>query len=182
MRRKPACGSGQCAGEAIEQEALIAHLKLEIEKLRRTLYGARSERSARLLDQLELELEVAASADELAAEKVAGKTQRVRSFELRRPVRQPFPDDIEQERVVLPARTQWRVDAAVEAGEGVTSTLQGDRHGAGEVRLRGLRGDHSAAGAVLCDAGGYIGPQLLATILFDQCGPMSAVKPTEPAL
>jgi transposase len=30
-------------------EALIAYLKLEIEKLRRTLYGARSERSARLL-------------------------------------------------------------------------------------------------------------------------------------
>jgi transposase len=32
-------------------EALIAHLKLEIEKLRRTLYGTRSERSARLLDR-----------------------------------------------------------------------------------------------------------------------------------
>ena len=32
-------------------EALIAHLKLEIEKLRRELYGQRSERKARLLDQ-----------------------------------------------------------------------------------------------------------------------------------
>jgi hypothetical protein len=31
-------------------EALIAHLKLVIEKLRRELYGRRSERSARLLD------------------------------------------------------------------------------------------------------------------------------------
>jgi hypothetical protein len=30
-------------------EALISHLKLEIEKLRRTLYGTRSERKARLL-------------------------------------------------------------------------------------------------------------------------------------
>src|SRR5438445_10608032 len=50
-------------------EALIAYLKLEIEKLRRTLYGSRSERSARLLDQLELqleELEAAATEDELA--------------------------------------------------------------------------------------------------------------------
>ena len=39
-------------GEAKQSstEALIAHLKLEIEKLRRTLYGTRSERSARLLD------------------------------------------------------------------------------------------------------------------------------------
>jgi len=33
-------------------EALIAHLKLEIEKLRRTLYGSRSERKARLLEQI----------------------------------------------------------------------------------------------------------------------------------
>ena len=51
-------------------EALIAHLKLEIEKLRRELYGSRSERKARLLDQMELqleELEAAATEDELAA-------------------------------------------------------------------------------------------------------------------
>ncbi len=49
-------------------EALISHLKLEIEKLRRTFYGTRSERSALLLDQLELELEeleAAATEDEL---------------------------------------------------------------------------------------------------------------------
>ena len=32
-------------------EALIAHLKLEIEKLRRELYGSSSERKARLLAQ-----------------------------------------------------------------------------------------------------------------------------------
>ena len=38
-------------------DALIAHLKLEIEKLRRELYGSRSERKARLLDQMELQLE-----------------------------------------------------------------------------------------------------------------------------
>src|SRR5437660_4248190 len=38
-------------------EVLIAHLKLEIEKLRRALYGSRSERKARLLEQMELQLE-----------------------------------------------------------------------------------------------------------------------------
>ena len=38
-------------------DALIAHLNLEIEKLRRALYGSRSERTARLLEQLELQLE-----------------------------------------------------------------------------------------------------------------------------
>ena len=37
--------------------ALIAHLELRIEKLKRELYGQRSERTARLIDQLELQLE-----------------------------------------------------------------------------------------------------------------------------
>ena len=57
-------------------EALIAHLKLEIEKLRRQLYGSRSERKARLLEQMELqleELEATATEDELAAETGGGQ-------------------------------------------------------------------------------------------------------------
>ena len=56
---------------ASSADALIALLRLEIEKLRRTLYGVRSERKERLLDQLEMQLEDAeadASEDELAAE------------------------------------------------------------------------------------------------------------------
>lgn len=57
---------------------------VEVKKLRGTLYRARSERSARLQDHLELELEeleAAATEDELAAEKAAGKVQTMRSFE-----------------------------------------------------------------------------------------------------
>jgi len=68
-------------------EALNAHLKLEIEKLRRELYGSRSERKARLLEQMELQLEdleTAATEDELAAETAAVRTQTVRSFQRRR--------------------------------------------------------------------------------------------------
>ena len=60
-------------------EALIAYLKLEIEKLRRTIYGPRSERNARLLDQLELqleELEAAATEDELARDEGCGEDER----------------------------------------------------------------------------------------------------------
>ena len=38
-------------------EALIAHLKLQIARLRREQHGASAERSRRLLDQLELQLE-----------------------------------------------------------------------------------------------------------------------------
>ena len=53
------------------EAALIASYKLEIEKLRRQLYGTSSERKARLLEQMELqleELEASATENELAAE------------------------------------------------------------------------------------------------------------------
>jgi len=52
-----------------DTEALIAHLQLRVEKLKRELYGQRSERTAWLIDQLELQLEdlvAAATEDELA--------------------------------------------------------------------------------------------------------------------
>lgn len=164
-------------------EALIAHLKLEIEKLRRTLYGTRSERSARLLDQLELkleELEATATEDELAAEKAAEKTQTVRSFERKRPVRQPFPDDIERERVVIPAPTQCPCCGSArlsKLGESVTSTLE-------EIprRFKVIDTVREKFSCRDCEAitqppapfhatpRGYIGPKLLATILFDKFG------------
>ncbi len=87
-------------------EALIAHLKLEIEKLRREIYGTRSERKARLLEQMELQLEdleAAATEDELPADKAAARTQTVQSFQRRRPSRKPFPDHLPRERVVIAA-------------------------------------------------------------------------------
>ncbi len=47
----------EAEAKASNAEAIIAALKLMVEKLRREIYGQRSERKARLLDQLELELE-----------------------------------------------------------------------------------------------------------------------------
>src|ERR1700744_1052947 len=73
-----------------DDHALIAHLKLQIEKLNRDRYGPRSGRTARLLDQLELtleELESSATEDELAAELAADKTTKVASFTRERPAR-----------------------------------------------------------------------------------------------
>jgi transposase len=55
--------------KASEDMALIAAQKLRIAKLERQVYGQRSERSARLIDQLALdfeELEASATEDELA--------------------------------------------------------------------------------------------------------------------
>jgi hypothetical protein len=57
-------------------EALIAHQQLLIAKLRRELYGPRSERSKRLLDQLELQLEELAAA--AAEERARAAAARIR--------------------------------------------------------------------------------------------------------
>ena len=56
VRAREAELAHKCA-EAASAEALIAHLRLTIEKLRREIFGPRNERKARLLEQLELELE-----------------------------------------------------------------------------------------------------------------------------
>lgn len=72
--------------KASAREALIGHLKLQIAKLRREQYGPSAERSRRLLDQLELqleELEATASEVDLAAEAAATRTTSVTVFELR---------------------------------------------------------------------------------------------------
>src|SRR5258705_521949 len=93
--------------KASDDQALIAHLKLQIEKLNRDRYGPRSERTARLLDQLELtleELEASATEDELAAEMAAARitnTTTVASFTRQRPSRKPFPDHLPRERVIV---------------------------------------------------------------------------------
>src|ERR1700687_2072269 len=112
-----------------DDQALIAHLKLQIEKLNRDRYGPRSERSARLLDQLELtleELETAATEDELAAEMAAAKTTKVASFTRKRPSRKPFPDHLPRERVIVPGPTACTccgVARLRKLGEDVTETL-----------------------------------------------------------
>ncbi len=70
-----------------DAEAQIAALKLMIEKLRREFYGRRSERKARLLDQLEMQLDeltATAAEDELAAEQAAAGSASVSRGPLRR--------------------------------------------------------------------------------------------------
>ena len=77
--------------------ALIAAQKLRIAKLERQVYGQRSERSARLIDQLALdfaELEASATEDELAAEQAVARTTTVRAFTRRRAERDTFPDHL----------------------------------------------------------------------------------------
>jgi transposase len=80
--------------KASDDQAVIAHQQLQIAKLARQLYGQRSERTVRLLDQMELaleELESSATEDEIAAERAVSKTTNVVAFTRKRPARQPFP-------------------------------------------------------------------------------------------
>ena len=111
-------------------DAAIAHLRLEIEKLRRALYGVRSERKARLLEQLELqleELETAAAEDELLAEKAAAKTRGAPRLQRKRPSRKPFPAHLPRERVVIPAPACCPSCGSTKLsklGEDVTETLE----------------------------------------------------------
>src|SRR5215216_7196955 len=81
--------------KASDDAAVIAQQRLQIEKLARQLYGHRSERTVRLLDQMELafaELESSASEDEIAAERAVAKTTNVVAFTRKRPARQPYPE------------------------------------------------------------------------------------------
>ena len=111
-------------------EALIAHLKLQIAKLRREQYGVSAERSRRLLDQMELQLEdleADASEDGVAADEAAAKTTRVGSAERRQPARKPFPAHLPRERVVIPAPCSCPACGGTrlsKLGEDVTETLE----------------------------------------------------------
>jgi transposase len=115
--------------ELTQGRALIAHLNLEIEKLRRTIYGPRSEHMVRLLDQLELQLEEAeadAREDELAAEQ-SKRPALVKSFERKRPTRKPFPEHLPRERVVIPAPETCPCCGSAKLsklGEDITETLE----------------------------------------------------------
>src|SRR5262252_8898727 len=62
---------------ATSAEALIAHLRLAVEKLKRDLYGSRSEHGRKLIDQMELELGelVANAAEDTAKVELASKSE-----------------------------------------------------------------------------------------------------------
>ncbi len=175
--------AARAEAEASSAKAVIAGLKLQIEKLRRELYGQRSERKARLLDQLELqleELETAASEDEAAAEEAAAKSSEAKSHRRKRPSRKPFPEHLPRERVVLPAPQSCQCcgsERLAKLGEDVTETL--------EVIPRQWKVIQTVREKFSCrdceqisqppapfhpTPRGFAGPSLLAMILFEKYG------------
>ncbi len=168
-------------------QATITLLKLQIEKMRRELYGQSSERGARLADtninQMELlleECEATATQDELLAEQAAAKTVDVKAFTRTRLPRKPFPAHLPRERVVVDAPTSCACcgsDKLVKLGEDVTETL--------EVIPRSWKVIQTVCEKFSCRAcekisqppapfhvnpRGLFGPSLLAMILFEKFG------------
>ena len=163
-------------------DALISSLKLEIEKLRRELYGTRSERKTRLLDQMEMQLEdleADATEDELAAEAAARSTS-VAAFQRQRPARKPFPDHLPRERIVVAVPESCACCGSlklIKLGEDVTETL--------EVIPRQWKVNQTVRERFSCREcetiaqppapfhvipRGHAGPNLLAMVLFEKYG------------
>jgi len=169
--------------QTTDDQAQIAHLKLQIAKLQRQLFGPQAERTRRLLDQLELqleELEASASADALAAETATAKTQSVAGFTRQRPSRQPFPAHLPRERVVEPAPCACAACGGVrlsKLGEDVTETLEVIprrwkviQHVREKFTCRDCETISQAPAPFHVTARGWAGPSFLAMLLFEKFG------------
>ena len=169
--------------KASDDAALIAEQKLVIEKLKRELYGPSSERTARILDQMELkfeELGSAATEDEIAAERAAAKTRTVTAYQRKRPARKPFPEHLPRERVVVPGPTACDCcggNRLRKLGETITETLEVIprqwkviQHVREKFTCRDCDKISEAPAPFHTTPRGWAGPSLLAMILFEKFG------------
>ena len=114
---------------ASDLDGQIAQLKLTIAKLRRNTFGTSSEKGARLLDQLELQLgELVASATEAKARsEIAANAQTPADGDQDKPARRPLPAHLPRERLVHAAPCKCRhcgSDRIRKLGEQRTETLE----------------------------------------------------------
>jgi transposase len=186
-QKKLATIEGELASERAQRsddQALIAHMKVVIAKMKREKFGPRSEKSDRLLDQMELQLEdleASATEDELAAEKAAAQTTtNVKAFARKKPTRKPFPEHLPRERVVAPGPTSCPCCGGirlVKLGEDITETLevvprtwkviQTVRE---KFSCRDCETIDQAPAPFHAPPRGFAGPSLLAMIIFEKYG------------
>jgi transposase len=169
--------------KASQDMALIAHQKLRIARLERQLYGQRSERSVRLIDQLALvfeELQAEATEDELAAEAAIAKTTTVGGFTRQRPERNTFPEHLPRERVVIDPPTTCDCcggNRLRKLGEDVTCTLESQPRRWKVIETvrekftcRDCEKISQAPAPFHVLPRGWAGPSLLAMIMFEKFG------------
>src|ERR1700682_6541390 len=158
-------------------EALIEHLRLVIAKMKRELYGPRSEPSQRLINQLELQLEdMIAAAGEAKAE--AERANPVQGHMRQRQTRRNFPEHLPRRRIVHPAPTCCPCcggDKLSRIGEDVTETLDVvprqlfvTEHVREKFSCRSCEKISQPPAPFHAIARGYAGPSLLAMIIVDK--------------
>jgi transposase len=163
-------------------DAMIRHLQLQIAKLRREQFGHSAERHARLIEQLEMQLEDLETdlGQDRAKTDVAVAKTTVAAFERRRPARKPFPEHLPRERVVVEAPAACTCCGStriVKMGEDMTETL--------EVIPRQWKVIQTVREKFTCrdcekisqppapfhpTPRGWAGPNLLAMVLFEKFG------------
>jgi len=158
-------------------EALIEHLQLLIAKMKRELFGPRSERTRLLLDQLELQLEelAAAAAEDDAKSEAAGVD--VQGFTRAR-TRRDFPAHLPRRRIVHPAPACCPCCGGTrlsKIGEDITETLDVvprqlfvTQHVREKFSCRACEKIAQPPAPFHAIARGFAGPSLLAMILVDK--------------
>jgi transposase len=158
--------------------ALIEHLQLVIAKMKRERFGPRSERSQRLLDQMELQLEelaAAAGEDEVKAEAAA---VRVQGFTRGPATRRNFPAHLPRRRIVHPAPMSCPCcggSKLSKIGEDITETLDVvprqwfvTQHVREKFSCRSCEKITQPPAPFHVIARGFAGPSLLAMILVEK--------------
>ncbi len=175
---------GRAKARETSAEAMILHLRLAVEKMRRELYGQRSERGARLLDQMELELEeleANLAEDELAAETAAeAHGSAPRNPRRRSGSRRPLPEHLPRERILVPGPTACLCCGSTrlaKLGEDVTETLElvprswkVVQHVREKFTCRACEAISQAPAPFHVLPRGFAGPNLLACVLFEKYG------------
>jgi transposase len=159
-------------------EAMIAHLQLVIAKMKREMFGPRSERSQRLIEQMELQLEdVAAEFGEDAAKLEAARIA-VGGFTRRKATRRDFPDHLPRRRVVhrMPVSCPCCGGTKLsKIGEDITETLDViprqwfvTEHVREKFSCRSCETIMQPPAPFHVIARGFAGPSLLAMILVEK--------------
>jgi len=160
---------------ALDLDAQIANLKLTIAKMRANTFGASSERGARLIDQMELQL---ADLVETATEGNAAAALRSPApapEPAQKPARRPLPVHLPRERVVHPAASECPCCGGHlrKLGEDITETLElvpaqwkVIQHVREKFSCRACETITQAPAPSHPISRGRAGPQLLAQVLF----------------
>jgi transposase len=161
----------------------IERLKLLLARMRRERFGQSSERGARLVEQLELqlaELEEGVAEDEAAAEIAAPVVEpAARPRRARKPARRPLPENLPRERIVYPAPCACpKCGGPVrKLGEDVTETLECEprrwkvvEHVREKVSCRTCEAISQPPAPSHPIARGRAGPNLLALVLAAKYG------------